>query len=182
MLAALAVAASILAYAPGAAAQTEPAQSQHAGVHQPSIDALAKFGVEGGVDVFAGTGCADSDELCAQEPLLRWEMAVWLVRVLDRADPPATNSSRFADVDANAWWAPHAERLAELGIVMGCETQPLQLCPDDPVDRGQMAAFLAQAFDLPPVERAGFVDVGADHRFAEDIDGWPGRGSLRDAR
>ena len=170
VLAALAVAASILAYAPAAAAQTEPAQSQQAGVHQPSIDALAKFGVEGGVDVFAGTGCVDSDELCPQEPLLRWEMAVWLVRVLDRADPPATNSSRFADVDVNAWWAPHAERLAELGIAMGCDTEPLQFCPDDPVDRGQMAAFLAQAFDLAPAERAGFVDVGADHPFAEDID------------
>ena len=170
VLAALAVAASILAYVPAAAAQTEPAQSGHASVHQPSIDALAKFGVESGVDVFAGTGCADSDELCPQEPLLRWEMAVWLVRVLDRADPPATNSSRFADVDANAWWAPHAERLAELGIVIGCETEPLQLCPDDPVDRGQMAAFLAQAFDLPPAERAGFADVSTDHPFAEDID------------
>ena len=170
VLAALAVAASILAYAPAAAAQTEPAPSGHAGVHQPSIDALAKFGVEQGVDVFTGTGCADSDELCPQEPLLRWEMAVWLVRVLDRADPPAISSSRFADVDANAWWAPHAERLAELGIVIGCETEPLQLCPDDPVDRGQMAAFLAQAFDLPPAERAGFADVSADHPFAEDID------------
>ena len=170
VLAALAVAASILAYAPAAAAQTEPAPSGHAGVHQPSIDALAKFGVEQGVDVFTGTGCADSDELCPQEPLLRWEMAVWLVRVLDRADPPAISSSRFADVDASAWWAPHAERLAELGIVIGCETEPLQLCPDDPVDRGQMAAFLAQAFDLPPAERAGFADVSADHPFAEDID------------
>ena len=170
VLAALAVAASILAYAPAAAAQTEPAQSQHAGVHQPSIDALARFGVETGVDVIAGTGCADSDELCPQEPLLRWEMAVWLVRVLDRADPPAVSSSRFADVDANAWWAPHAERLAELGIVMGCETEPLQLCPDDPVDRGQTAAFLAAAFDLPPADRAGFADVSADHPFAEDID------------
>ena len=170
VLAALAVAASILAYAPGAAAQTEPAQNQHAGVHQPSIDALAKIGVETGVDVFAGTGCVDSDELCPQEPLLRWEMAVWLVRVLDRADPPAISSSRFADVDASAWWAPHAKRLADLGIVMGCETEPLQFCPDDPVDRGQMAEFLASAFDLPQAERTGFVDVSADHRFAEDID------------
>ena len=153
VLATLAVAASILAYAPGAAAQTTPAQNQHAGIHQPSVDALAKFGVETGVDVFAGTGCVDSDELCPREPLLRWEMAVWLVRVLDRADPPAISSSRFTDVDASAWWAPHAERLAELGIVMGCETEPLQFCPEDPVDRGQTAAILVLALrrvDLPP--------------------------------
>ena len=174
-LAVLAVAASILAYAPAAAAQTTPAESQHAGIHQPSIDALAKFGSETGVDVFAGTGCADSDELCPREPLLRWEMAVWLVRVLDRADPPAISSSRFTDVDASAWWAPHAERLAELGIVIGCETEPLQFCPEDPVDRGQTAAILAIAFNLPPAERAWFVDVNAEHPFAEAIDrlaGW----------
>ena len=175
VLAALAVAASILAYAPAAVAQTAPAQSGHAGVHQPSVDALAKFGAETGMDVFAGTGCVDSDELCPGEPLLRWEMAVWLVRVLDRADPPAISSTRFADVDASAWWAPHAERLAELGIVIGCETEPLQFCPDDPVDRGQMAAIMVLAFNLPPAERAWFVDVNAEHPFAEAIDrlaGW----------
>ena len=175
VLAVVAVVASILAYAPGAAAQTTPAQNQHAGIHQPSVDALAKFGVETGVDVFAGTGCVDSDELCPREPLLRWEMAVWLVRVLDRADPPAISSSRFTDVDASAWWAPHAERLAELGIVMGCETEPLQFCPEDPVDRGQTAAILVLAFNLPPAERAWFVDVNGEHPFAEAIDrlaGW----------
>ena len=175
VLAVVAVVASILAYAPGAAAQTTPAQNQHAGIHQPSVDALTKFGVETGVDVFAGTGCVDSDELCPGDPLLRWEMAVWLVRVLDRADPPAISSSRFADVDASAWWAPHAERLAELGIVMGCQTEPLQFCPDDPVDRGQMAAIMVLAFNLPPAERAWFVDVNAEHPFAEAIDrlaGW----------
>ena len=170
VLAVLAVAASILAYAPAAAAQTAPAQDQYAGVHQPSIDALGTFGTEMGVDVFAGTGCVDSDDLCPREPLLRWEMAVWLVRVLDRADPPAISSSRFADVDASAWWAPHAERLAELGIVVGCETEPLQFCPDDPVDRGQTAAILVLAFNLPPAERAWFVDVNAEHPFAETID------------
>ena len=175
VLAAIAVAASILAYAPAAAAQTTPAQSQHAGVHQPSVDALAKFGVETGVDVFAGTGCVDSDELCPGERLLRWEMAVWLVRVLDRADPPAISSSRFADVDASAWWAPHAERLAELGIVMECKTEPLRFCPGDPISRGQTAAILVMAFDLPPAERAWFVDVNTEHPFAEAIDrlaGW----------
>ena len=175
VLAAVAVAASILAYAPAAAAQTTPAQSQHAGAHQPSVDALAKFGGETGVDFFAGTGCADSDELCPGEPLLRWEMAVWLVRVLDRADPPAVSSSRFADVDAAALWAPHVERLAELGILVACGTDPLRFCPDAPIDRGQMAAVLVRAFDLPPAERAWFVDVNGEHPFAESIDrlaGW----------
>ncbi len=170
LLAALAVAASVIAYAPAAAGQTAPAQSQDAGVHQASIDALLYFEVDMGVDVFSRTGCADSDELCPNEDLSRWEMAVWLVRILDRSDPPATDSSRFTDVDPSAWWSRHAERLAELGIIEGCETDPLRFCPDDPVDRGQMATFLARAFNLDPGVRAGFADVPADHVFADDID------------
>ena len=168
-LAALAVAASVLAYAPAPAAglTSSAAQSQDAGVHQPAVDALRALE---DVDVFAGTGCADSDDLCPNESLLRWEVAAWLVRILDRADPPAVASSRFEDVDADAWWAPHAERLAELEIVRGCETEPLRFCPNLPVDRGQMAAILARAFRLPPAGAAGFEDVPADHAFAAAID------------
>ncbi len=170
LLAALAIAASVLACAPAAAGQTAPAQSQDAGVHQPSIDALVYFEIDMGVDVFSRTGCPDSGGLCPNEDLPRWEMAVWLARILDRADPPATGSSRFTDVDAGVWWSRHAERLAELGIIEGCETDPLRFCPDDPIDRGQMAALLARAFDLDPAVRAGFADVPADHVFADDID------------
>ena len=170
LLAVLAIATSVFAYAPAAVGQTAPAQSQDAGVHQPSIDALMDFEFFAGVEIFSGTGCADSDELCPNEDLSRWEMAVWLVRILDRADPPATDSSRFTDVDPGAWWSPHADRLAELGIIEGCETDPLRFCPDDPIDRGQTAAVLASAFNLDRGVRAGFADVPADHVFADDID------------
>lgn len=175
LLAALAVAASILVHVPGAAAQTAPAQSQEASVHQPSIDALVKLGDQSDIDVFAGTGCADSDELCPQEPLRRWEMAVWLVRVIDRADPAAISSSVYADIDPSAWWAPHTERLVELGIVTACATDPLRFCPGAPIDRGQMAAILVRAFDIPPAERAWFVDVPTEHPHSDAIDrlaGW----------
>ena len=170
LLAAVAVAASVFAYTPAAAGQTAAAQKQDAGVHQPGIDALVYFEIQMGVDVFSRTGCAGGDGLCPNEDLPRWEMAVWLVRILDRADPPAIDSSRFADVDPSTWWSRHAERLAELGIVEGCETEPLRFCPDDPVTRGQTAAYLARAFDLDPGVRAGFADVPADHVFAGDID------------
>ncbi|MXW93980.1 MAG: hypothetical protein F4110_04270 [Acidimicrobiaceae bacterium] len=170
LLAALFVAVSAIAHAPAAGDQAARVQSQDAGVHQPSIDALLYFESFFGVDVFSRTGCADSDELCPDEDLPRREMAVWLVRILDRADPPATGSSRFADVDPGAWWSPHAERLAELGIIEGCETEPLRFCPDDPIDRGRTAAVLAGAFGLDRGVRAGFADVAADHDFADDVD------------
>ncbi len=164
-LAAIAVAASIFAYAPGAAAQASP---QDAGRHQVSIDALDRYGFNAGVDLFAGTGCADNDELCPDEPVLRWEIAVWLVRIIDAANPPAVGSTRYDDVDASAWWAPHAERLAELGIDLTCGTG--QLCPEEPMDRGQMAEFLVRLLDLPRAGTAAFADVPAGHPYADDID------------
>ena len=178
LLAALAVAASVLAHTPAAATSDTTVQAAAAatsdttvqaaaaGVHQPAVDALAALE---NVDVFAGTGCADGDGLCPDEPLSRWEMAVWLVRVIDRADPPAT-LSRYDDVDSGEWWAAHAERLAQLGIDPGCGTRPLRFCGDRTLERGEMAGLLARAFDLPSAGSAGFADVPADHAYAADID------------
>ncbi len=175
LLAALAVVASVLALTPAAAAPSGTTvqaadagvEAADAGVHQPAVDALAALE---NVDVFAGTGCTDGDGLCPHEPLLRWEMAVWLVRVIDRADPPAATPSRYGDVDAGKRWAAHAERLAELGIDPGCSTEPLQFCGDRTVERAGMAGLLARAFDLRAAEAAGFADVPADHAHAADID------------
>ena len=140
------------------------AQDEDAGVHQPAVDALKAF------DVFDGTGCGDSGGLCPREPLLRWEMAVWLVRILDGTEPAVPPMSGFADVDGDLWWAAHTERLAELGVTQGCATGPLRFCPDRPVNRGQMAAFLVRAFGLGEGPAAGFGDVAAGHTFAADID------------
>ena len=165
VLAVLAIAASVLVHSPAVHASTHE-QAADAGVHQPAIDALDALE---DIDIFAGTGCEDSDELCPRDPLLRWETAVWLVRILDRADPAAA-SSRFDDVDADEWWAAHVERLAELEITLGCGTEPLQFCPHESVNRGQMAAFLVRAFDLPDAEAPAFADVDDDHTFVEDIE------------
>ena len=96
-------------------------------------------------------------------------MAVWTVRVIDGGDPDAPPEVRFDDVDPDAWWASHAERLAELGITNGCAVEPARYCGDEPVTRGQMAAFLARAFELAPAATAGFGDT-AESGFRADID------------
>ena len=91
-------------------------------------------------------------------------MAVWMVRVLDGADPAGSGVSRFVDVDPTMWWAPFVERLAELGVTDGCATGPLRFCPDEAVSRGQMATFLVRAFGLEGGESAGFSDTaGSTH-------------------
>ena len=127
-----------------------------------AVEALTADGV------LAGTGCGPG-LFCPGDPIPRWLMAVWLVRVVDGEDPKPLSASRFADVDAGQWWATHAERLAELGITVGCAREPAQYCPDDPVTRAQMATFLKRAFVLDPAVPRGFADTdGSVHEAAID--------------
>ena len=123
-------------------------------VHAPAIDALTDQGV------FTNTECGDG-LFCPDDPINRWVMAVWLVRVLGD-EPTTTGTSRFADVDASEWWSPYAEELADRDITTGCQTGPLRYCPDDSVTRAQMASFLARAFALEAAAPAGFADTGGD--------------------
>ena len=88
-----------------------------AGVHEAAVRELAAEGV------FDGTGCGEG-LLCPGEPVERWEIAVWLVRVLDGEAPADSARSRFDDVDAGVWWSPFVERLADLRVTLGCETEP----------------------------------------------------------
>jgi hypothetical protein len=170
---AVVVAVAAAGLAPGAAAQpadTQPADTQPAvqavqaadgfgdvtgGVHKPAIDALAELGV------FDGTECAEG-MFCPGDEMRRWTMAVWLVRVLDEAEPPAATESSFADVDAGSRWLAHIERLAELEVTTGCLVDPLRFCPDRSVNRAEMATFLTRALDLEAADPAGFADTAGN--------------------
>ena len=126
----------------------------NAGVHQAAVRTLAAEGV------MEDTGCGNG-RLCPNEPLQRWELAVWLIKIRDETAPPAIRgSSRFEDVRRRSWWAPYVERLADLRITLGCSKTPALFCPEDGVTRSQMASFLVRAFKLPAGEQpAGFQDI-----------------------
>ena len=131
------------------------------GTHEPAIDALAEMGV------FEGTECGDG-LFCPGDPIERWVMAVWLIRVLG-GDITTSQTSRFDDVDASEWWSRYAEELADRKITTGCATGPLRYCPDDPVTRAHMATFLVRAFSLDAAGPAGFADT-ADNTHEANID------------
>ena len=131
------------------------------GVHAPAVEALAAEGI------FDGTECGDG-LFCPRESVLRWVIAVWLVRVLGD-EPAQAGISRFSDVDAGEWWAPYVETLADLGVTKGCDTEPLRFCPDESVTRAQMASFLVRAFALEAAGSAGFADT-AGNTHEEHID------------
>ena len=124
------------------------------GVHEPAIEALVDLGV------FTDTECGDG-LLCPDNPIDRWVMAVWLIRVLGD-EVTAAGTSRFADVDTSKWWSPYAEELADRNITAGCNTDPLRYCPNQSVTRAQMASFLVHAFDLDSAPSAGFTDTGGN--------------------
>lgn len=79
--------------------------------------------------------------------------------------PEADGFGPFADVDGSI----HESDIAALWaaeITSGCEEW--LYCPDEPVSRGEMAAFLARALELPRSDATSFVDtVGS--QFGADI-------------
>ena len=135
---------------------TDVTSSSHSS-HKANIEALNESGV------FDGTECG-ARRFCPDEPANRWTVAVWIVRVVDGRDPFPVEESRFADVNDNDWWMPYVERLADLGITVGCTQDPLRFCPYETVTRARMASFLVRAFRLQRAAPAGFTDTrGSTH-------------------
>ncbi|MFP3913506.1 MAG: S-layer homology domain-containing protein [Actinomycetota bacterium] len=80
----------------------------------------------------------------------------------------AGQSPSFDDVPDGHVFTSDIDWLAAEGITRGCNPPDnTRFCPDDPVTRGQMAAFLVRALDLT-ASGGGFDDTGG-HVFEEDI-------------
>ena len=95
-----------------------------------------------------------NDRYCPDDPVTRGQMAAFLVRALNL--PPGTPGTF---IDDDGIFEPHIEALAEAGITLGCNPPDNdRYCPDDPVTRGQMAAFLVRALNLPPGTPGTFID------------------------
>ncbi|MPZ54466.1 MAG: hypothetical protein GEU79_17350 [Acidimicrobiia bacterium] len=123
-------------------------------VHEPQIEAIAAEGIT--------TGCSSEhhDLYCPTTGVTRGQMAAFLVRAMKL---PRTSPSPFTDTDGI--FERDIAALAEEGITTGCG--PETFCPEDEVTRGEMAAFLVRALDLPPSEEDPFVD--ARGVFRDDI-------------
>lgn len=125
-----------------------------ASVFQGDIEALVAAGIT--------SGCGDG-KFCPTANVTRGQMAAFLVRALGL---PSAPSMGFTDT-AGSVFAGNIDSLAAAGVTSGCGGT--RYCPDAPVSRGQMAAFLVRALDLPPAPSAGFVDTSGN-LFAGDID------------
>ena len=107
-------------------------------VHQDAINRLAQSGITRG----CGAG-----RYCSHEPVTRGQMAAFLSRALQL---PAAELDYFDD-DDDSVHQDAINRLAQSGITRGCGAG--RYCSHEPVTRGQMAAFLSRALQLPAAER-----------------------------
>ncbi|MGI9529425.1 MAG: VanW family protein [Acidimicrobiia bacterium] len=115
------------------------------------IEAIAEIGVTRGCNPPANS------RFCPKEGVSRAQMASFFVRALGL---PAATSNPFRDTDDSV----HVNDIAALeaaGITRGCNPPDNdRYCPDEVVTRGEMAAFMARAWNL-----TGEVDTA---RFSDD--------------
>jgi VCBS repeat-containing protein len=99
-----------------------------------------------------------NDEFCPDAPVTRGAMAAFLVRFLGLTDDGGGNT--FTD-DNDSIFETDIAKLAAAGITLGCNPPTNdRFCPNDPVTRGAMAAFLSRAL--------GLTDDGGGNTFTDD--------------
>jgi len=128
----------------------------------PFIEDIFHNGITGG----CGAGI-----YCPTASVTRAQMAVFLLKSKHGASftPPAC-AGIFGDVACPSLYANWIEELYAEGVTAGCGTSPLLYCPNDPVTRQQMAAFLLKALNgsgyTPPAAAGIFGDVPLSNPFA----------------
>jgi hypothetical protein len=94
-------------------------------------------------------GCTpDHLQYCPSDPVKREQMAAFIIKALGEFNPPTPASQRFIDVPPANVFYNFIDRMAVLNITLGCTPDHTMYCPNDPVSRAQMAAFLVRAFSL----------------------------------
>lgn len=118
-------------------------------VHEENIEAIAAIGVTRGCNPPA------NHHFCPDDSVTRGQMAAFLVRALGL---PAASEDWFID-DQGSVFEADINALFEAGITRGCNPPDNdRYCPDEPVTRDQMAAFLQRAFGYAPPGSDSFVD------------------------
>lgn len=130
------------------------------------IDAIADVGITRGCNPPANS------RYCPEDDVNRGAMAAFIRRALDL---PQVSTDYFID-DDNSTFEADINAIAAAGITRGCNPPANdRFCPDDDVDRGQMAAFLRRALGLPGVS-IDYFDDDDFSTFEADINAIADRG------
>ncbi len=139
---------------------TSPFRDVEASLFEKHISAIAAAEIT--------IGCRP-DQFCPEQTVTRAQMATFLARALSL--PPAAGDP-FTDDDADIH-EPDIARIAAAGITRGCGEK--LFCPDRPVTRAEMAAFLTRGLGLAVPESVPAIpaDVLAEHLDEMATPAWP---------
>lgn len=118
------------------------------------------------------TGCTVG-AYCPDALVTRRQMAAFLERAMRASNwVPPTTTTAFNDVAPGSQFAGHIEAMRTDGITQGCA--PSAYCPENPVNRAQMAAFVLRArcggsYVPNTPASATFADVPLSHPFVAYI-------------
>jgi hypothetical protein len=115
-------------------------------------------------------GC-ESTRYCADKPVTREQMAVFLERAIGVWHPPEAADQTFVDVPPDRWSHGFIEDLEHRGITLGSGTEFYS--PLDPIPLDEMVTLLERAAGRPnpPVPRSQrFVDVPPSRRSYAFVD------------
>ncbi len=136
---------------------------------ESDIDAIAAAGIT------RGCNPPTNNRYCPDDDVTRGEMAAFLRRALGL---PRVSTDFFNDDNASIF-EEDINAIAAAGITRGCNPPANdRYCPDDDVDRGQMAAFLRRALGLPSSTVDHFTDDDSS-TFEQDINAIADEGITR---
>jgi hypothetical protein len=138
---------------------------------EADIEWLANAGITRGCNPPSNT------RFCPDDFVTRGQMAAFLVRALGYGGTGGGNP--FSDDDGHVFESDIA-RLAAAGVTRGCNPpRNDRFCPDQPVTRGQMAAFLVRALGYGDGTRRDLFRDDDGHVFEADIDALAAAGVTR---
>ena len=105
----------------------------------PHIQYLLRQGV-------TAYGCSDATGYCPDVVMTRGQMAEFIIKALYGANVVVELTPAFTDVPFSHPAFVYVQKMKELRITDGCTTTTY--CPDEPVTRGQMAAFIVRAWNV----------------------------------
>jgi hypothetical protein len=130
-------------------------------VHEGYIEAIASAGIT------RGCNPPSNYYYCPRDPVTRGQMAAFLTRALNLS---RATGDAFTD-DGDSVFESDINALASAGITRGCNPPAnTRFCPDQPVTRGQMAAFLVRAFHFTAGAGRNNFDDDDGSTFEGDID------------
>lgn len=105
------------------------------------------------------------------------KLVMLLAMVLLLGAVPAAAFAGFADVPADAWYAPAVQTCAEQGLFQG--TTPTTFSPDLSMTRGMFVTVLGRMENIDPTQAdaSGFLDVPEDAYYAGYV-GWAARSGI----